>query len=138
MKVVINNCFGGFSLSEEGMRAYFARKGKEVYTEGSSILVSYFDAPRPLEFKIPKHKHFMDRDNPEYENHTRWYSAHYLSNSDMPRDDKDLISVVEELGERANGRFASLLVVDIPDDADWEIAEYDGSEHVAEKHRTWP
>jgi hypothetical protein len=28
-------------------------------------------------------------------------------------------------------------VVEIPDGVEWEIAEYDGLEWVAEKHRTW-
>jgi hypothetical protein len=27
--------------------------------------------------------------------------------------------------------------VDIPDDVNWYIEEYDGNEHVAERHRTW-
>jgi hypothetical protein len=28
-------------------------------------------------------------------------------------------------------------VVEIPDGTDYEISEYDGNEHIAEKHRTW-
>ncbi len=28
-------------------------------------------------------------------------------------------------------------IVEIPDDVDWEVMEYDGMEHIAEKHRTW-
>jgi hypothetical protein len=45
--------------------------------------------------------------------------------------------VVLELGEAANGRCAELKVVEIPDDVEWQIEEYDGLEWVAEKHRTW-
>jgi len=30
-----------------------------------------------------------------------------------------------------------LKIVEIPDDVDWEINEDDGSEWIAEKHRTW-
>lgn len=42
-----------------------------------------------------------------------------------------LISVIEELGEEADGHCASLVVVEIPDDAtDWRINEYDGWEDV--------
>jgi hypothetical protein len=26
----------------------------------------------------------------------------------------------------------------VPDGVDWELSEYDGIEHVAEAHRTWP
>ena len=55
----------------------------------------------------------------------------------IPRNDPVLVAVVEKLGERANGKHADLKIVEIPDDVQWEIEEYDGSEWVAEKHRTW-
>jgi hypothetical protein len=55
----------------------------------------------------------------------------------IPRDCFLLIKLVEKLGEDVNTRFSNLKVVEIPDDVDWEIAEYDGFEWVAEKHRTW-
>ena len=65
-----------------------------------------------------------------------------LTNSDVydyqiPRDDPFLIIIVEELGDEANTRFSDLHITEIPDDAEWEIGEYDGQEWVAEKHRTW-
>jgi hypothetical protein len=41
------------------------------------------------------------------------------------------------MGDEANGRFSELKVVDIPDDVEWQIDEYDDLEWVAEKHRTW-
>jgi hypothetical protein len=53
------------------------------------------------------------------------------------RDDPRLVAVVEELGVKANGYFAELKVVAIPDDVSWHIEEYDGCEWVAEDHRTW-
>ena len=54
------------------------------------------------------------------------------------RDDPNLVRVVECLGsEQASGRCAYLEVIEIPDDVEWEIMEYDGMEWVAEKHRTW-
>ena len=55
----------------------------------------------------------------------------------IPRNDSVLIEIVERLGDKANGNHAELHIVDIPDDVDWEIHEYDGNEWVAEKHRTW-
>jgi hypothetical protein len=48
-----------------------------------------------------------------------------------------LVKCVEELGGEANGKFACLSIVEIPDDVEWEIEEYDGLEWVAEKHRVW-
>jgi hypothetical protein len=55
----------------------------------------------------------------------------------IPRDDAALVQVVEEMGVMANGAFAKLKIVKIPDDVEWQIDEYDGLEWVAEKHRTW-
>jgi hypothetical protein len=44
---------------------------------------------------------------------------------------------VEELGDRADGWASELVVVEVPDNVKWHIEEYDGSEHIAEDHRTW-
>jgi hypothetical protein len=57
---------------------------------------------------------------------------------DLNRTDPRLIQVVEELGAEASGRHSKLIIVDVPDGVEWEIEDYDGSEHVAEVHRTWP
>lgn len=56
---------------------------------------------------------------------------------DIKRNDPILIQIVEELGEAANGSYARLKAVEIPDDVEWTIKEYDGDEWIAEKHRTW-
>ena len=94
MKVVINACHGGFSLSQEAKQAYVAKKGMT----------------QPV-------SEFFDRD--------------------LDRDDPVLVAVVEELGTAADTSVSELRVVEIPDDVEWQIEEYDGSEWVAEKHRTW-
>jgi len=57
--------------------------------------------------------------------------------NDIERDDPMLVQVVVELGELANDRCSELQIVEIPADVQWGIAEYDGYEHIAEKHRTW-
>ena len=48
-----------------------------------------------------------------------------------------LLECVEKLGEEANGTYAELKIVEIPDDVNWEIGEYDGLEWVEEVHRRW-
>ena len=53
------------------------------------------------------------------------------------RTNLKLVECVEKLGEDADGDFAELKVVDIPDDVEYTIEEYDGIEWVSEKHRTW-
>lgn len=139
MEVVINACFGGFGLSEAGYRAYYWRKGKAVHRVGTSRLFAfYFDEPMPAEFKLPEGEYFMPREHPEYARYNKWYSEHSLYANDIPRDDPDLIAVVRELGDKASGECASLEIVEIPDGVAWKIEEYDGNEHVAEEHRTWP
>jgi hypothetical protein len=55
----------------------------------------------------------------------------------IPRDDKQLVRVVEELRAEANGHAAELKVVAIPDDVQWVIVRAAGGEHVSEVHRTW-
>jgi hypothetical protein len=132
MQVVINNCYGGFSLSEEGTKAYWKRKGKECYAYGNRLFVSYFDVPQPEKFKKEVVNLFIS--DPEY---GAWYAEHSLSNREMDRNDPDLIAVVTELGRRADGSCASLKIVEVPDSVEWGIEEYDGIEWVAEKHRTW-
>ncbi len=57
--------------------------------------------------------------------------------SEIDRDDPRLVAIVEQLGHLANGFCAELKVVEIPDDVDWGIHDYDGQEHIYEKHRTW-
>jgi len=56
---------------------------------------------------------------------------------DISRDDPALVQVVREFGSAAGDSHAELKIVEIPADVDWEIAEYDGNEWVAEVHRTW-
>ena len=42
-----------------------------------------------------------------------------------------------ETTRNPDGVYAALKIVDIPDGVPWTIQEYDGSEWVAERHRTW-
>jgi hypothetical protein len=73
----------------------------------------------------------------ERQAYNKAHSEQTVYERDIERDDPALVQAVQELGEVANGRFADLAIVDIPDDIDWSIEEYDGLEHIAERHRTW-
>jgi hypothetical protein len=53
-----------------------------------------------------------------------------LDEDDIERDDPALVQVVEELGDRANGRHASLAITDVPKGKLWRIDYYDGLECV--------
>ena len=89
MKVVINGCYGGYSLSD-GALDYLGIPGASRYTYDN------------------------DRTNPK------------------------LVECVEKLGEAAShGLGSSLYVVEVPDDVEWTITDYDGIEQVEEVHRVW-
>jgi hypothetical protein len=61
----------------------------------------------------------------------------YFNDRDIERNDKNLVATVRGLGEKANGRFSELKIVEIPDGTDYEIDEYDGMESIEEKHQSW-
>lgn len=103
-KIVINNCYGGFGLSDEAMVKY-----SELRNLGLVKVDGTF------------------RDT----------NGDYFGHHDINRADLALIRVVEEMDEDANGPYAELKIVEIPDGVEWEIDEYDGQEWVAEKHRIW-
>lgn len=115
MKVVINRCFGGFGLSHEAVVRYAQLKGLDL----------------TVVEKESKHFGEFDYYLGAVEDENYWYEGM------IARDDPALVRTVEELGEKAESKFSTLKVVDIPDDVEWTIHEYDGNEWVAEVHRTW-
>jgi len=119
MKVVINTDFGGFGLSKEAFERLLQRKG--------------------IEFEVVESKAFgFERESFYHKGHAG-DDKFYLSDYDFygNRADEDLVEVVETLGSAANGNYSNLKVVEIPDGVEWFVNEYDGLEHVAERHRTW-
>ena len=53
------------------------------------------------------------------------------------RSNPHLVKCVEELGVLADGPYASLKIVEIPDDIGWEIENYAGIETIHEVRRSW-
>lgn len=136
MKVVINNCFGGFGLSHEGVMDYARRKGITLWPEeGRFGLVTYWKVP-PEERPEPQDD-FYKWPIEKCKASNKAHEEAKLYDRDIPRDDPDLVATVESLGPVADGRCACLKVVEIPDGVDWEIEEYDGNEWVSEVHRVW-
>ena len=144
MKIVINECHGGFGLSKEACQRYFDLKGQQVRIEQDKkfsaldMFTVWLVSPEErLEIKEGEAFYKMSRDeridyNWKYSQQT-WYRDNNLT-----RNDPILVQVVEEMGDKASGRYAKLAIVEIPDDVQWIIEENDGKEWVAEKHRTWP
>lgn len=111
-KIVINRCHGGFGLSPEAIMMYSDLANLNLKWVGGGIIDSWY------------------RDGIEDDDHFWW-------DYQIERDDKNLVKVVETLGDAASGWAAELKVVEIPADVAWEISEYDGLEWIAEVHRTW-
>lgn len=140
MKIVINNCYGGFSLSEEGVRRYAEIKGITLWPEADTKykslgVVHFWTVPPEQRPKMIEHWHQASLEERQANNEA--FARAQLYDREIPRDDPALVQVVQELGKAANGHHAALKVVTIPDGVQWEIDEYDGLEAVHEKHRSW-
>jgi hypothetical protein len=139
MKIVINTRHGGFGLSHAAAMLYLERKGLRCWLgEKDSLLrYTYWLVPPEERVEVPSGKAWYALPEEERIRLNTAYAKQVFYPRDVERNDPVLVQIVEELGEKADGRFASLSVVDIPDDVQWRIEEYDGSEWVAEDHRTW-
>ncbi len=108
-KVAYNGCFGGFSLSTKAVLRGREISGNpkwadvvlpgEAYDDGSGVRASN---------ALSSDSHHID-----YEH---------------PRHDPVLVQVIEEMGDEANGTYASLAIEDVS--GPYRIDEYDGNERV--------
>jgi len=141
MKIVINDCYGGFGLSLRAQKRYAELKGFKIYfydliygkngvtsykqltleeaIKKTFVLVLKVDLGNEILYKLPQ-------------GNDVWFH-----DQDIERDDPILIQVIEEMGLEANDICAELKIVEVPDDVKWEIDEYDGVESVEEEHRSW-
>lgn len=107
MKLLINVCYGGYGLSNEALELW-AKKKNMVLTKKTTEYGDY--------------DYYVDGDT-------------IISGYDIDRDDPTIIEVFEELGsERTSGNHAELSLVELPDDCEYSITEYDGWESIA---NTW-
>lgn len=123
MKVVINTSFGGFRVSKSMLKQLCEQDCSHVQTDsfrnyyGEEESVPHFD----YEDMILDH----ERRVVTWEEH-----------SQLERSCPVLVKIVEEMDTQTR-ELLFLRVVEIPDDVNWYIENYDGLEHVAEVHRTW-
>ena len=140
MKIAINKCYGGFSLSDKAIEMIMKRKGLNYYRYKQTKFrySDGVDEYTRIDDNEPEPSSFMNYStidlgktigNIPYENF--WYYRN------LERTDKDLVSVIEELGDEASGRYGRVVVIEIPNDVNWEIDDYDGWESIHEKHRSW-
>lgn len=120
MKIAINKCYGGFGLSD-AVHEKLIELGVPHYKTWREIPED--DAP-----------YVVDSDRPD-ETFSKYYSNF---RDDNKRNNPLLIQAIEMVGiDRASAALANIKIVDIPDDVEWDIDNYDGVESVHEKHRSW-
>jgi hypothetical protein len=130
MELVINRCYGGFGLSVEAQKMYAARKGKKLtfYHLNDGYHRVTANAARDHDFASTRN---LGAHVDAIPDECCWFPV-------IDRDDPDLLRVVKKLTpQKASGLCAKLAIVEIPDGTDYTIEDYDGMEHVAERHRTW-
>lgn len=133
-KVVINDCFGGFSVSLAA-----GRRMAELGQAAAVKEVAEYDSNLAEWQRTGVNPQFAEVASiPLQKWEPRWHGYLYGDdNAGIARDDPVLVQVVEEMGDDAGGDFAHLKIVEIPADVEWHVEEYDGNEHVAEDHRVW-
>lgn len=146
MKVVINVCFGGFSVSlaaarhmaaagSERARAEVAEYEKEL--EAFKYYITHGAMPKGSDAHGFRESSFDIC--VRYNTLPTFHGYGYVTGMDgaYERADPLLVSAVEQLGKKAGGEYAELRIVEIPDGIEYEIDEYKGNETIHEAHRTW-
>ena len=140
-RIAVNKCYGGFSISAEALVELVKMKSDVIesmslkdYTGDQSTMDEYKAHHTYASFKKiggfeAEEYGVLHKDNMVY----------FLKDKhdNETRTHKDLIYVIEKMGEKSWGRCSQLDIVEIPDNVNWEIDEYDGMESVDEVHRSW-
>ena len=106
-KVIVNKCWGGFSLSRKALHV-LRKMGNKHALEETDFGESWPDSGKKRDAGM---EHFL---------------------SDIPRDDSDLIKVVKEMAGEADGDLSCLVIINVPDDKKWRVEDYDGMETIIE------
>lgn len=132
MKVAINTCYGGFGISDAAFEKYLEIKGITYYkSEPDEIWGNSYYYSVPVDEYTKQYE--QDKKKGNYSETNKLSINKY----DIERNDPVLIQIIEEMGKDSWGPYAQLSIVEIPDDVDFVVEEYDGREWVAETHRTW-
>jgi hypothetical protein len=101
-KIVINACYGGFTVSNAAMKRYAELMGFEYNAPVKEYYTSYV----------------IDSNGVK------------IGDYEIDRTDPVLVQVVEELGDEANGMCSKLKIVELEKGTLYRIEEYDGFEHI--------
>jgi hypothetical protein len=109
-KIVYNDCYGGFSLSDKAYKLYAELAEIKIYPEKDSWCTHYYTSPPTGDKSVDDEREWL-------------YSG------DMSRHDPFLVQTVEQLGNEASGSYANLCIYETDSDR-YIIEEYDGNESV--------
>lgn len=139
MKLVLNTCHGGFGLSPDAIELYAQLSGLTLYgyvefyqsKRQSFNLATY--TPYDKNIHLPGTESLQQRYARVTYFYTQLANGEYNSTKDVlfqvnkiPRDDPNLITVVERLGRDVNTQCSNLEVVSV--DVSNFIEEHDGYE----------
>jgi hypothetical protein len=135
MKIVINDCYGGFSLSYEAMALYLATKFKQAYfyaeLRGSGNGRSFKRIPFRNLKTASQSYYFIYCTTEDQGEELDHFPTNIFNDREVDRTDPDLISVIEFLGPKAaSGRYAQLKIKEILDGTMYRIDHYDGYEEI--------
>lgn len=133
-KVILNKCFGGFKPSTKAYELYAKKKGLELY-----IYEIHIDNKKVNYHKVDDSDSmftvYLTKDYGDVVDSINNKDKLYLD--DGHREDETLIEVVEELGPDASSYASLLKIVEIPDDLDYVIDNYDGIETLHQRVQEW-
>jgi fructosamine-3-kinase len=129
-KVVYNACYGGFGLSKEACQRYWELQGKEIWFEDGQFGAYFTVWFVPPEERPDEQKEWSSMTVDERVAFNHQYFKHTWSDRNVDRHDPVLVQVVEELGDKANGKHAKLAIEEVY--GSYRIDEYDGYETVKE------
>lgn len=135
MKVILNKCFGGFHPSTECYELYCKKKDLSCYWYDYDW--KHHDYVKVTEFNSLVRYDCVTKDFGPFIEGSSDFDSHIINLFEDHRTDPILIECVEELKEQASSAVSKLVVVEIPDDMDYVIDNYDGIETLHENVRTW-
>lgn len=149
-ELLINRCFGGYTLSNEVLIELTKRKHKDF--EKLYFYCEDYSNQRYVKIKDFKYKngklvnsgYFLDslylsyHDQGDIVKYNDFKYDKLIWSDNWSRDDEDLIKLFKEWGsERCSGDCSKLKLVEIPNDIEYYIDVYDGLESIHERHRSW-
>lgn len=130
-KIAYNACYGGFGLSHVAIMRYAELKGLTLYAfapvkdkQGQYVRPEKYRRIDDTEAEATSVVHYCT--SPVF-SEGNYFDPYTLKNN---RTDPDLIKVVEDLGDKANGEFAKIRLFEVSPGTQYRIDEYDGFESV--------